>query len=74
MWTDKADRVEAYIVMDLYSFDLRKVLDRIGVRFSPPEVKFLLLQLVRGVKYLHEAGLMHRDLKTENRVLFTILA
>lgn len=69
VWADKGERVDAYIVMDLYDFDLRKVLDRMAIKFSAPEVKFLLLQLVRGVQYLHEMGLMHRDLKTENRKL-----
>lgn len=68
VWADHGDRVEACIVMDLMNFDLRKALDRIGIRFSPAEIKFLLLQLVKGVSYLHQAGLMHRDLKTENRM------
>jgi len=69
VWADKGDRVDAYIVMNLYDFDLRRVLDRMGIRFSGGEVKLLFLQLLRGVKYMHDNSLLHRDLKTENILL-----
>ena len=33
------------------------------------EVKCLLLQLLRGVAYLHDNWVLHRDLKTKNLLL-----
>ena len=69
VWADKGDSIDTYLVMDLYDFDLRRLLDRINVQFTASEVKFLFLQLVRGVQYLHSNNLIHRDLKTENRLV-----
>lgn len=34
-----------------------------------PEAKFYLLEIISGIKYLHEAGIMHCDIKPENIVL-----
>ncbi|KAL7417522.1 kinase-like domain-containing protein [Mrakia frigida] len=35
------------------------------------ETKYLLYQLLKGVKYMHESGCAHRDLKLENILLQT---
>jgi cell division cycle 2-like protein len=37
--------------------------------FSTSEVKCLMLQLLEGVKYLHDNWVLHRDLKTSNLLL-----
>lgn len=66
VWADDGDCVDAYLVMDLFNFDLRKLLDKIGIRFSTAEIKHLFNQIVKGVAYLHQNSLLHRDLKTEN--------
>lgn len=33
------------------------------------EVKTLMIQLLRGVKHLHDNWILHRDLKTSNLLL-----
>ncbi|KAF9111072.1 hypothetical protein BGX27_005442, partial [Mortierella sp. AM989] len=38
-------------------------------RFSEPEARFVFRQLLNGVKYLHDRGIVHRDLKLENILL-----
>eukprot|EP01126_Amoeba_proteus_P040608 TRINITY_DN4338_c0_g1_i1.p1 TRINITY_DN4338_c0_g1~~TRINITY_DN4338_c0_g1_i1.p1 ORF type:complete len:372 (-),score=31.02 TRINITY_DN4338_c0_g1_i1:809-1924(-) len=65
VWAE-GNSLDAYLVMDLYDYDLRRLLDKCHVRFTLAEVKYLLMQLIRGVKYLHDTSIIHRDLKTEN--------
>ncbi|KAF9350289.1 hypothetical protein BGX26_011503 [Mortierella sp. AD094] len=38
-------------------------------RFSESEARFVFRQLLNGVKYLHDRGIVHRDLKLENILL-----
>eukprot|EP01126_Amoeba_proteus_P001671 TRINITY_DN104_c0_g1_i36.p1 TRINITY_DN104_c0_g1~~TRINITY_DN104_c0_g1_i36.p1 ORF type:complete len:384 (+),score=42.53 TRINITY_DN104_c0_g1_i36:117-1154(+) len=68
VWIDK-EYLDVYLVMDLYPYDLRKLLSKYRMQFSPSEVKFLFRQLIMGVKYLHDHAILHRDLKTENILL-----
>ncbi len=43
-----------------------KLIDTMKKPFSESEVKCLLLQLLRGVDYLHKHFIIHRDLKLSN--------
>lgn len=72
VWAGEGDCVDAYLVMDLYNFDLHRLVDKLCVRFSSSEIKHLLLQVAKGVSYLHENSLLHRDLKTENSMFLTL--
>jgi cell division cycle 2-like len=58
-----------YMVMEYADHDLRSVLDRMRHPYSQSEVKSLLQQLLRGVAHMHNAWVMHRDLKTANLLL-----
>lgn len=71
IFTDVADDGEKYvfIVSDYYEGEeLYNLLDE-GEVFSPPEIIYICRRLVKAVKWLHEHGIIHRDIKTENVII-----
>uniref|UniRef100_A0A165ZQU2 cyclin-dependent kinase n=1 Tax=Daucus carota subsp. sativus TaxID=79200 RepID=A0A165ZQU2_DAUCS len=58
-----------FLVMEYMDHDLKAVMDRKKQPFCQSEVKCLMLQLLQGVKYLHDNWVLHRDLKTSNLLL-----
>ncbi len=58
-----------YITMEfIEGVDLRQVLARDGA-FAPARAYELALQVAGGLKAIHDAGVIHRDLKTPNIML-----
>ncbi|KAL5543966.1 hypothetical protein UlMin_007750 [Ulmus minor] len=58
-----------YMVMEYMENDLKGLLEKMSHPFSIGEVKSLMLQLLEGVKYLHDNWVLHRDLKTSNLLI-----
>lgn len=58
-----------FMVMEYMEHDLKALMETMKQPFSQSEVKCLMLQLLGGVKYLHDNWVLHRDLKTSNLLL-----
>lgn len=63
------DHDSVYMVMEYMEHDLKWLMESMKQPFSTSEVKCLMLQLLEGVKYLHDNWVLHRDLKTSNLLL-----
>ncbi|XP_047330397.1 cyclin-dependent kinase G-2-like isoform X2 [Impatiens glandulifera] len=62
---------DVFMVMEYVEHDLKGLMKKMKKPFSEKEVKCLMLQLLEGVKYLHDNWVLHRDLKTSNLLLST---
>ena len=57
----------AYIAIDYISGkDLHDILDSTDRAFSPGEIVALLKKLLGAVEFIHEAGILHRDISPDN--------
>lgn len=58
-----------YIVMDYVEHDLKSLMETMTQPFLIGEVKTLMLQLLRGVRHMHDNWILHRDIKASNLLL-----
>lgn len=64
---DRSTYKHVYAVMeDVNGLDLRHLLGKRDDVLSKEQVRFLAYQVVCGVSYMYDIGMMHRDLKPEN--------
>lgn len=56
---------EIYVVSELMETDLASTIQS-NQAFSDEQVQFLLYQALRGMKYVHSANVVHRDLNPRN--------
>ncbi|XP_064414289.1 cyclin-dependent kinase 10 [Latimeria chalumnae] len=58
-----------FLVMGYCEQDLASLLENMQSPFSEAQVKCILLQLLKGLRYLHENFIIHRDLKVSNLLM-----
>ncbi|KZV14926.1 Serine/threonine-protein kinase [Dorcoceras hygrometricum] len=58
-----------YLVFDFMPSDLTKLVARPEGRFTEPQVKCYMQQLLGGLQHCHERGILHRDIKGSNLLI-----
>lgn len=58
-----------YMVMPYMDHDLSGLLDNPSVRFTEPQIKCYMFQLLEGLRYLHDNHILHRDMKAANLLI-----
>lgn len=55
--------------MEYCEQDLASLLDNMQAPFTESQVKCIMLQVLRGLRYLHHNFVVHRDLKVSNLLM-----
>jgi serine/threonine-protein kinase BUR1 len=54
------------MVFPYLDHDLAGLLENPQVKFTPPQIKAYIQQLLQGTRYLHHRKILHRDMKCAN--------
>ena len=55
-----------FLVMEMLSPNLQELFQRCGGRFTLKTIFMLADQMIERIEYIHNKGLLHRDLKPDN--------
>jgi len=66
---DKRKRAIIYMVTPYMDHDLSGLLENPSVVFTEPQIKCYMLQLLEGLRYLHNEKILHRDMKAANLLI-----
>ncbi|KAJ7948325.1 Protein kinase-like protein [Quillaja saponaria] len=58
-----------YLVLEYMEHDLTGLSSQPGIKFSEPQVKCYMQQLLSGLDYCHSHGILHRDIKGSNLLI-----
>ncbi|KAL9650604.1 hypothetical protein ABK040_006405 [Willaertia magna] len=59
---------DVYIVTDLMETDLRQII-KSDQKLTDEHIQYFIYQILRALKYMHSANVLHRDLKPQNLLL-----
>ncbi|KAK7604648.1 hypothetical protein V9T40_005834 [Parthenolecanium corni] len=58
-----------FLVMEYCEQDLASLLDNMQQPFTESQVKCIMIQVLKGLEYLHKRYIIHRDLKVSNLLM-----
>ncbi|KAJ8759468.1 hypothetical protein K2173_007080 [Erythroxylum novogranatense] len=58
-----------YLVFEYMEHDLAGLAGRPGIKFTEPQIKCYMQQLLRGIEHCHSRGILHRDIKGSNLLI-----
>ncbi|KAM3456942.1 hypothetical protein NHJ6243_007986 [Beauveria neobassiana] len=67
--SEKRKKYIMYTVTPYMDHDLSGLLDNPAVRFKEGQIKCYLIQLLQGLRYLHDQHILHRDMKAANLLI-----
>ncbi|KAK4784320.1 hypothetical protein SAY86_018688 [Trapa natans] len=58
-----------YLIFEYMEHDLTGLVARPGIKFTEPQIKCYMKQLLNGLDYCHRRGILHRDIKGSNLLI-----
>ncbi|MCJ1439879.1 MAG: serine/threonine protein kinase, CMGC, CDC2/CDK sub [Stictis urceolatum] len=66
---DRGKKAVMYMVTPYMDHDLSGLLENPAVKITEPQIKCYMIQLLKGLKYLHGMQILHRDMKAANLLI-----